>query len=50
MSALVSLYLSLEDRDGASTILREAVDWHKKNKVLLRYVIKFSKNNHSVNV
>ncbi|XP_047502652.1 LOW QUALITY PROTEIN: signal recognition particle subunit SRP72-like [Penaeus chinensis] len=32
VSALVSLYLSLEDRDGASTILREAVDWHKKNK------------------
>lgn len=47
VSALVSLYLSLEDRDGASTILRQAVDWHKKNKVIANCDKKFSKKGNS---
>ncbi|KAK8733404.1 hypothetical protein OTU49_006623 [Cherax quadricarinatus] len=32
VSAMVALYVSLEDRGSASAILRQAVEWHKKNK------------------
>ncbi|XP_071533763.1 signal recognition particle subunit SRP72 [Panulirus ornatus] len=32
ISALVTLFMSLDDRDGASAVLRQAVEWHKKNK------------------
>ncbi|XP_042235247.1 signal recognition particle subunit SRP72-like [Homarus americanus] len=32
VSALVALYMSLGERDGASAVLRQAVEWHKKNK------------------
>jgi signal recognition particle subunit SRP72 len=35
VSALVTLYLADGNRDGASTVLKDAVDWYRKNKVCL---------------
>ncbi|XP_045588760.1 signal recognition particle subunit SRP72 [Procambarus clarkii] len=32
ISALVALYVSLGDRGSASAVLRQAVEWHKKNR------------------
>jgi hypothetical protein len=33
VSALVTLYLADGSRDGASKVLKDAVDWYRKNKV-----------------
>ncbi|XP_067002510.2 signal recognition particle subunit SRP72 [Anabrus simplex] len=33
VSALVTLYLADNNRDGASNVLKDAVDWYRKNKV-----------------
>ncbi|KAK7793568.1 hypothetical protein R5R35_000404 [Gryllus longicercus] len=33
VSALVTLYLADNNRDGASNVLKAAVDWYRKNKV-----------------
>ncbi|KDR23740.1 signal recognition particle subunit SRP72 [Zootermopsis nevadensis] len=33
VSALVTLYLAEGSRDGASKVLKDAVDWYRKNKV-----------------
>lgn len=33
VSALVTLYLADGNRDGASKVLKDAVDWYRKNKV-----------------
>ncbi|XP_063221217.1 signal recognition particle subunit SRP72 [Bacillus rossius redtenbacheri] len=33
ISALVTLYLADKNRDGASKVLKDAVDWYRKNKV-----------------
>lgn len=35
VSALVTLYLADGNRDGASKVLKDAVDWYRKNKVCL---------------
>jgi len=35
VSALVTLYLADGNRDGASKVLKDAVDWYRKNKVHL---------------
>ena len=35
VSALLVLSTALGNKAGASQVLREAVDWHKKNKVML---------------
>jgi hypothetical protein len=35
VSALVTLYLADGSRDGASRVLKDAVDWYRKNKVCL---------------
>lgn len=33
VSALVTLYLADNDREGASKVLRDAVEWYKRSKV-----------------
>lgn len=33
VSALVTLYLADNDREGASKVLRDAVEWYKQSKV-----------------
>jgi hypothetical protein len=35
VSALVTLYLADGSRDGASKVLKDAVDWYHKNKVYM---------------